>query len=232
MLAGDGILVQQPDPSHLTLSLHGDDGDESLVTVSLKEVQAISEKEPAGSASGSAGGSSTSAGTSSHAGTGSQTVVKRKSGTRKRVATSEPTPPPPKRATKAEIYDRKKRKKREATAAAKGKPLKPARQQVNKRWAPELKNQVLEVYNSQFAAAGKGFTACATYLANLAPSFNGIKHANIQGWILVAQKLAVQEPNEFGLVVTTAGRPPELPREVYEELKEQIKALAKTNSSP
>ena len=223
---GNGILVQQPDPSHFTLSITGDDdGVESLVTVTVNELQAVtdSQSEPAAESGRSLAGGST-AGSSVGA---SQPVSKRKAGKRKRVAATELPPQQLKRAKRAEIVEKHNRKKREATAEARGKPLKAASQQLNQKWAPELRQQAVQLFYSRFAP--KDFQGCARHLLGI-PGFTGVTRGHVQGWVASTQKLAVQEPNEFGLVVTTAGRQPELPKALYEELKEQIVALAKTKA--
>ena len=62
------------------------------------------------------------------------------------------------------------------------------------------------------------------------PGFDGVTRGHIRGWVAAALKLAVQEPNEFGLVVHQQGRPATLPESLYDELKEQLVGLAKTKA--
>ena len=148
--------------------------------------------------------------------------------TRQRSALHEPTSAIRKRITKAQLEEIQKRKRREATAAKRGKPLKPAREQKNKRWDPALRRQAINIYNAKYASS-KNFAGCTNELCKL-PGFADVTRGNVQGWVIAAAKVAAQEPNEFGLIVYQQGRPPALPEALYHELKEQLVGLAKTKS--
>ena len=210
---GEGFIVQQPIANSLMLQFGAGD-DATLSTVDSRDVQGIAAaavvEEPAGSSSGTA------------------STKRRPGATRKRSAAPAPVSVIQKRSTKAQVVEAKKRKKREATAARKGKPLKPAREQKNKRWGPDLKKQAVDIYNTKYAAT-KNFEGCRKELLRL-PGFDGVTRGNVQGWVVAADKLAAQEPNEFGLVIYQQGRPPTLPEPLYNELKEQLKGLAKTKA--
>lgn len=208
---GEGFVVQQLNASSLVLQF-GEGGDVTLSTVDAKDVQGIT---AATVIEGVAGSSSATA-----PATPAQAHGKRRSGLtyKKRTATNAPASGIQKRATKAQVMEAKKRKKREATAVAPGKPVKPGRQKQNKSWDPALKQQAVDMYHSKYASS-RNFEGCAKELSCL-PSFEGVNRANVRGWVSAAAKLAAQEPNEYGLVVYQQGRPPALPEGMYNELKE------------
>lgn len=211
---GEAFLVAQASPTQLMLQFgEGDSG--SIVTVEASDVQAtLASAEASG-----AGTSKTSA--------GAPRPNRKKQKPRCAPVGSEIQ----KRriSTKAVAREVEKRKRREANAAAKGRPLKPAREKKNRTWAPDFRDQAVELYHSRFSA-GLRFTACAKHLELHFPGFSGVSAANVRSWVERALKLAAQDPNEYGLIVTTAGRPPELPAEVYGELKEQLSTLAATKA--
>ena len=214
---GEGYIVQQPNPTSLLLQF-GDGEEVTLTTVDAKDVQGTTAATVHEVVQGAAG--------SSHA---AHTPLKRRAGlTRSRSIVQEPTSATHKRVSKADILVIQKRKKREATAARRGTPLKPARLQQNKQWDPALKQQAVGMYNSTYATS-KNFEGCTKELLKL-PGFEGLKRAHVRNWVTAASKQAAQEPNEFGLVVYEQGRPPALPKLMYNELKEQLIALAKSKA--
>ena len=212
---GPAVVVQQPNASVLVLQ-YGNDTDSSMATVDAKQVCGTKVVE---ASAGSSSGATEKA---------PLKRIRAKSG--KRTAPKQPvTSAIQKRVTKATADDVRKRKKREATAAARGKPLKPARESKNRSWADALKRQAVDLYNSKHISSGTSFSDCAKEL-KVFPGFDGVTPASVRGWVLAAAKLAKQEPNEFGLVVTSAGSPPVLPAELYQELILQLTDLAKTKA--
>ena len=214
---GSAFIVQQPSAGSLVLQF-GEGNDATLSTVDAKDVQGI---EGAAVVEGAASSSAA-------ASTSTKSKTKRRPGATRKRSITPVAFAIQKRAMKAEVIELKKRKQREATAAAKGKPLKPAREKKNKSWDPALKKQAVDIYHTKYATS-LNFAGCATELACL-PSFEGITRGHIQGWVSAAAKLAAQEPNEFGLVIYEQGRPPALPEPLYNELKGQLVGLAKTKA--
>ena len=208
---GVGVLVAQ---SGTALTLQKGTGEDAfVVTVSAAEVRYIM---PAGSSSTAQG--------SSRKGEKRATGQMRK----KREPLAQPESAIQKKIKKADAESIKNRKRRELSAATRGKPLKPARQKLNKNWPPALKDQAVSLYNSKYATS-KAWAACVQELKKM-PAFHGITRGHLQGWVAAADKLAAQDPNKFGLIVTQAGRPPVLPEALYNELKEQLVGLAKTKA--
>ena len=216
---GEGYILQQPNESSLVMQF-GDGDDAALSTVDATNVQGIA---AAAVVEGVTGSSSVMA-------PRYKTQGKRHSGlTRKKSSIVQaPTSAIQKRATKAEVLEVKKRKRREATAAARGKPLKQARERKNKKWDAALKLQAVNMYHSKYTT-GSNFDGCAKELSHL-PGFEGISRGHVQGWVSAAVKLTAQEPNEFGLVIYEQGRPPALPEAMYNELKEQLIKLVNTKA--
>ena len=183
---GSAFIVQQPSAGSLVLQF-GEGNDATLSTVDAKDVQGI---EGAAVVEGAASSSAA-------ASTSTKSKTKRRPGATRKRSITPVAFAIQKRAMKAEVIELKKRKQREATAAAKGKPLKPAREKKNKSWDPALKKQAVDIYHTKYATS-LNFAGCATELACL-PSFEGITRGHIQGWVSAAAKLAAQEPNEFAL---------------------------------
>ena len=133
-------------------------------------------------------------------------------------------------STKAEVDYMSKRAKREEKAVERGKPLKPQRPQKNRKWATEMKEQAVAIYHSKFAAAKQNsYEACTQHLLRM-PGYNGMTRALLRAWVIRAAEDAPHEPNEYGLIVTRAGRPPRIPPELYEELKQTVKQLAEARA--
>jgi hypothetical protein len=132
--------------------------------------------------------------------------------------------------TKEAVKEVRKRKRREETAEARGKPLKAAREQKNRQWEAVYKQQAIALFNAKFSSGPKpDYASCRNELLKL-PGFDGVTSANIQGWLLAESRMATQQPNELGLIVAAAGRKPTLPSEMYAELADHIKKLAKARA--
>ena len=210
-MVGPLVLVQQPNATSLMLqSGEGDAG--FLVTVAGSLVRAI--------------GAAVNSGETRASGAGTRRAFKprRKREARVQQAYSASIP----LATKAAAEAVRGRRKREATALARGKPLKPARVVKNMRWAPALKDTAVALYLASYTT-GSRWGDCAAAL-KLLPGFESVERGHIKAWVAVASKRALQVPNEDGLVITQAGRKPELPPALYNELKEQLVVLAKTQA--
>ena len=214
---GQGFLVGQANPTQLMLQFgEGDDG--SVVTVEAREVQGTLAAEMVSEA----GTSKTSA--------GAPRPNRQKKGARATGSAALVSEIQKKRTVTKEVArEVEKRKRREATAAKKGKPLKAAREKKNRVWPAELKEQAVQLYRSKFAV-GNSYTDCAKHLDSQIPGFKNVSAANVRSWVEADLKLAAQEPNEYGLVVTNKGRPPALKPELYEELQAQVVRLAATKA--
>lgn len=166
---GEAFLVAQVSPSQLMLQIgEGEDG--SVVTVEAREVQATL-----------AAAVITEAGTSSSAKTSAGAPrPNRKKGTPRAPLSSE-IGKTRIFLSKAQAQEVVKRKRREATAAKKGRPLKDARAQKNRRWPQVLKDQAVELYHSRFATV-LGFTECAKDLELRIPGFKGVSAAQGLGF--------------------------------------------------
>jgi transposase-like protein len=212
---GQGFLVGQASATLLMLQF-GEGDDASIVTVDAREVQGTLAAETVPGA-----GSSRSS---------APRPNRKKQGARATGSAALESEIKKKRiVTKAEAREIEKRKRREATAAKKGKPLKAAREKKNRNWSEELKAQAVQLYRSNFAV-GNRYTDCAKHLGSHLPGFTGVSAANVRSWVEAALKLSEQEPNEYGLIVTNRGRLPTLKPELYEELKEQIVRLVATKA--
>jgi len=223
---GSAILLEQIDLDWLQLQA-GPEGNEYAVRAEASKCLAVDNLElvkDAGSGGSGPSGSGSCAG-------GSGTEPKRRNSRgRKR---KELSPEAKSRglnplSTKADVQRIGKRLKREAEAVKRGKPLKPLKAAKNRNWPTALKEQAVAIYHAQFAG-GKQWEACTKHLLGL-PGFDGLTRANVQSWVNVATARADQEPNEYGLIVTRAGRPPTVPADLYEELKALIKGLAQTRA--
>jgi hypothetical protein len=237
---GRAILLEQVDLDHLQLQA-GTEGNEYAVSVeSIKcfAVENLASVEAAGAGAGDAGvggsgevgsgAGGSGAGGSGAASSGVVAPKRRKTGGRKR---KELTPVDKSHglnplSTKADVQRVQKRQKREEAAAKRGKPLKPLRVQMNRKWDPAIKEQAVALYHSKFATAdGKGWEPCTKELLKF-PGYEGLTSANLRSWVVLAAERVQQEPNEYGLMVTRAGRTPTLPAELYEEIKTLVKGLA------
>ena len=214
---GRAVLLEQVDLDYLQLQA-GTDGNEYPVRV--ESVKCFVVENPAAiDADGSGAGGSGAAGSD-------VTPKRRKTGGRKRTALTQAdafyglTP----LSTKGDVQRAAKRKKREVAAIKKGSPLKPLRTQKNRKWPVALKEQAVKLYHRQFAANNE-WSACRKELGKL-PGFDGVTAANIRAWVITSAARAEAKPNEYGLLVTRAGRPPVLPAELYEEVKALVKSLA------
>jgi hypothetical protein len=241
---GQAVLLGQTDDEQLQLQV-GSEGKEYMVTVPSRDCFVVgSEPSPiaegaavdeagGSSAGGSGAASSGAAGSGSGAGNSAGSGVapkRRKSGGRKR---RELTPEQASYglsalSTKADVEHVQKRQKREAAAAKRGRPLKPLRAQKNRKWPAALKEQAVALYHRKYGG-GKDWVPCTKELVKL-PGFEGLTSANLRAWVIVTAARAEQEPNEYGLLVTQAGRAPVLPAELYEELKTLVKSLAATRA--
>ena len=227
-----GIIVQQPTPSSLVIQL-GEGDDAALMTVDARLVQAeaSSRRRISGQPDSTSGASGTGSGEAS-----SSTAPKQRnrgpSGSRAGPSQAVQVQPVafPKAVTKAVSEEAQKRRKREETAAARGRPLKAAREQKNRKWEDAYKQQAVTVYKEKFSAgSGDNWAGCRDELRKLS-GFEGVQSAHIRAWVLVEVGAAAQEPNELGLIVAKAGRPPALPDAMYKELVEHIKKLAKVKA--
>lgn len=228
---GQAVLLGQPDDKQLQLQL-GAKGKEYVVTVASCDCYVVDEGSHATPVNPDQAGSSDAG--ASGAGASSTADVpapkRRKSGGRKRKERNQkklahglhPL------STKAEVERVRKRQKREEAAKKRGMPLKPSRIQKNRTWPAELKAQAVQIYLSSFAPS-KQWEACRKHLLSL-PGFVGLERGHVQAWVGIHISRASQEPNEYGLIVTKAGRPPVVPEELYEELKQTILALARTRA--
>jgi hypothetical protein len=131
-------------------------------------------------------------------------------------------------STKADVVSIQKRRKREEAALAHGRPLKPQRTKKNRKWDPAIKEQAVSFYSSCHSV-GADYEACTKQLLSL-PGYVGLTRGLLRAWVQLHASRAVQEPNEYGLIVTMAGRQPNLPAEFYEELKAVVKGLAQTRA--
>ena len=216
---GEAFLVARASETKLTLQV-GDEGDGGLVTVEAREVQGTLAADVVTGVS-----SSSSAKTSA----GVPRPNRKKIGPRATSSAALSSAIQKPSTVTKEVYRQiKRRKQREATAAAKGKPLKPARAEKNRTWEPELKAQAVTLYHARYAV-GNQWAACAKKLEEV-PGFQGVKGSHVRGWVMAAAKVAEQEPNEYGLVVTARGRKPMLTNAVYQELAEQLALLARTQA--
>ena len=213
-VVGKAFIVAQPNPSSLVLQI-GEGDDSTIASFASRQVQGLVHEQ--GQAIGR---EATSATRGKH-----QSGLKRN---RSQELEGDGQFMPKQVVTKAEAEEARKRKKREATAAAKGKPLKIARAQKNRTWEAALKQQAVELFNAKYAH-GMKYGDCVTELAML-PGFNGVTRANVKYWVEAAAKRAEAVPNELGLVVHQQGRPPTLPSDMYDELKAQLVALAQTKA--
>ena len=228
------VVIQQPSLSSLVLQL-GDGDDASIMTVDSRDVQAAADFGLAHSAPGEA----RSSGTGQTGGTKQKRKRVQTGGTkqkRKRVQTGQSRaaqlqPAPLTKAVKKQVAVQvRKRKRREATAAARGKPLKAARGQKNRAWEDAYKQQAAALFNRKFSSGAKpDYGACKKELEKL-PGFDGVTRSNIRSWVCAEAKRAIQKPNELGLIVTAKGRPPALPQAMYDELCLHIKELSKTRA--
>ena len=133
-----------------------------------------------------------------------------------------------KTVTKRVAEETRKRKRREETAASRGRPLKAPREQKNRRWEDAYKLQALTLYKAKFSETND-YAGCQKELAKL-PGFEGVTPSNVRSWVLAETKTAKQVPNELGLIVTAKGRKPALTAEMYAELVQHIRNLAKTRA--
>ena len=227
-ISASAIIIQQPTPTSLVLQL-GDGDDANIMTVDAKDVQVVSPVEsacstPAGGTAQSGAGSSGQG--SSSADTGPKPKRKRTQSGPSRAAQLQPTQT--KVVTKKVAEEARKRKRREETAEKRGRPLKAARTQMNRVWESAYKQQAVSLYKSKFEAT-TNLSGCRNELLKL-PGFDGVTSANIRSWVIADAKLATQVPNELGLIVTQKGRPPALPSDMYQELVQHIKGLARTRA--
>lgn len=200
-------IIQQPSVSALVIQV-GDGENATLMSVAACDVQASSDP---------------GAGSSNTAGQANQNAGKRKrlrKGARAgpSCAAQLELAPLSTAVTKEVIKEVRKRKRREETAEARGKPLKAAREQKNRKWEAVYKQQAIALFNAKFSSGPKpDYARCRNELLKL-PGFDGVTSANIQGWLLAESRMATQQPNELGLIVAAAGRKPTLPSEMYAEL--------------
>ena len=219
---GGAILLEQVDLDTLKLQA-GEEGSEYAVTVESAKCFAVANFDPSKSSGGSGAGSSGAGGSGAK-------PKRRKTGGRKRKELTEQDSSRglSQLSTKAEVDRVAKRVKREEAAEKRGKPLKPRRLKKNRSWPPALKEQAVAIYQSKYAA-GEQYEACTQHLLNL-PGYAGLSRALLRAWVIRASEEAAQTPNEYGIVVTRAGRPPRIPVEFYEELKATVKNLAQTRA--
>ena len=220
---GRAILLEQIDLEHLQLQA-GAEGNEYEFRVESNKCFAVDNLELVKAAGSSGAGGS---------GTGDSDVVQRKrrktgGRTRKELTETDKSHGLNPLSKKADVERVQKRKTREEEARKRGKPLKPVKPQMNRKWPPALKDQAVAVYNAKFSV-GKEWQACTNFLLNL-PGFEGSTRANVQSWVIAHAKRAAHEPNEYGLLVIQTGRPPVVPPELYEELKTLVKSLAATGA--
>ena len=225
---GLAVLVSQTSATHLDLQA-GPEGNEYAVTIESVQCRAVDNLEVVQQSVTSGAG----AGSSGAGGSGAEEPPKkrRKSGGRKRKELTEEDVGRglTSLSTQADVERIQKRRRHEEAAAARGKPLKPLRARKNRTWSAEIKEQAVAIYRSKVSAVGEGYEACAKHLLVL-PGYKGLTPALLRSWVLVLGARAQQEPNEFGLIVTQAGRPPSTPPELYEELKSMVKGLAQTRA--
>jgi hypothetical protein len=218
---GSAILLEQVDLNQLQLQAGPEDSEYAVIVESAKcfAVDNLHVKET-GAGSSSAGGE--------------PKAKRRKSGGRKRhvLTEEEQSHGLNSLSTKADVDRVAKRLKREEAAGKRGKPLKPLRARKNVTWPTELKEQAVSIYLSKYAA-GEDYEPCTQHLLTL-PGYNRagrkLSRALLRAWVLKAAESALQEPNEYGLIVTKAGRNPTVSAELYEELKSMVKSLAATRS--
>ena len=219
---GHAILLEQVDLHRLQLQA-GPEGSEYAITAEASKCYAVENLEVDKGAGGSGG---------SGAGGSSDAVVpkRRKTGGRKRTTLTSEDESRGLNAlsTKADVERIQKRRKREDAALKRGKPLKLLRPRMNKKWDSTLKDQAVAFYNSKFSG-GRQWAACVKELIKL-PGFNGLTDANLRAWVFVAAARAHQEPNEYGLIVTQAGKPPSVPKDLYDELIVLVRSLAETRA--
>jgi hypothetical protein len=157
-------------------------------------------------------------------------VTRKKSGPRigpSQAAQQQPSPliVVVKKALAKEIQ---KRRPREATAEARGRPLKAARAQKNRKWDQVYKRQAISLFLSKFSV-GNDYAGCRNELLKL-PGFRGVESGHIRGWVLSEARKAVQEPNALGLIVSARGKKPYLPKPMYDELVAHLQKLARVQA--
>ena len=211
-------IIQQPTPSSLVLQL-GDGDDTTIMNVNAIDVQ-VSRQGITTEEASSSGVQKPSRGK----------VTRKKSGPRIRPSQAAQQQPSPlivvvKKALAKEIQ---KRRHREATAEARGRPLKAARAQKNRKWDQVYKSQAISLFLSKFSV-GNDYAGCRNELLKL-PGFRGVESGHIRGWVLSEARKAVQEPNELGLIVSARGKKPYLPKPMYDELVAHLQKLARVQA--
>ena len=152
---GTLTVVQQLNATSLTCQ-SGEGSDGFLVTVEAAMVRAAVNASP----------SAHQAGSTSTSNAGKKYAFKSRGKRAVRVLPSGT----PQFVTKGTAAVIRKRKKREATAIARGKPIKPARVTKNFTWPTALKDQAVQLYLSTYAV-GSQYAACAKALQRL-PGFS------------------------------------------------------------
>ena len=213
--ATPAYIIQQPTPSSLALRL-GDGDDATIMNVNAIDVQAVVQ------------GITTKASSSGVQKPRSKDLGPRKKRGRCTAPSKEAQQQPSPLVVvvkKALAKETHKRRQREANAEARGRPLKAAREQKNRKWDQVYKSQAISLFNSKFSV-GNDYAGCRNELLKL-PGFQGVESGHIRSWVLGEARHAAQEPNHLGLIVTAKGKKPSLPALMYNELVAQLQKLAK-----
>ena len=220
----DCILLASPNPGHLQIQVEKD-GEVYAASVDATVCHTLHGASPSQRKRKT---SETGRSTSEAGGSSGAPAKRRKGGGRKRQQLTETQRASglTETSTKAQLVRVQKRKKREADALARGRPLKPLKAALNRKWPMELKNQALAIYNSTFAD-GERYAACTEHLLKL-PGFKGLVRSLLRAWVFKQRVQAEQVPNEYGLIMSRAGRKPTLSDDMRAELVATIKALAAT----